>query len=63
MLGGLASGTTPEQARQILLYTSFLGNWTCFVNNSLGSASVEYIVRDRGKYLLLLLLFYLISHY
>ena len=48
MLGGLAPDTSLEQARQLLL-DIFLGNWTCFVNNSLGSASVEYIIREFGK--------------
>ena len=45
MLGNLAPSTSFMQARQLLLDT-YLGNWTCFVNNSLGSASVEYIVRE-----------------
>ena len=45
MLGNLAPGTNFTQARQLLLDT-YLGNWTCFVNNSLGNASVEYIIRE-----------------
>ena len=48
MLGNLAPGTNFTQARQLLLDT-YLGNWTCVVNNSLGGASVEYIVREYGK--------------
>ena len=55
MLGNLAPGTTFMEARQLLLDT-FLGNWTCFVNNSLGSASVQYIVREYGKLVFVTLL-------
>lgn len=45
-LGMLAPETTLEQARE-LLFDIFLGNWTCHVNNSLGSFSVEYILREK----------------
>ena len=44
-LGMLEPETTLEQARE-LLFDIFLGNWTCHVNNSLGSFSVEYILRE-----------------
>ena len=47
-LGMIPLDTTLEQARELLLNT-FLGNWTCVVNNSLGSSSVEYIVGEFGK--------------
>jgi hypothetical protein len=45
-LGMLAPNTTLEQAREEL-FDLFLGNWTCHVNNSLGSFSVEYILREK----------------
>jgi hypothetical protein len=61
MLGNLTPDTTLEQARQ-LLFDTFLGNWTCFVNNSVGSASVEYILRERDNMSKWLLLFYLTSY-
>ena len=48
MLGNLPNGTTLEEARG-LLFDIFLGNWTCLVNNSLGSSSVEYILRENGE--------------
>lgn len=54
-LGNLPPVTTDKQAKE-LLFNSFLGNWTCFVNNSLGSASVEYIVRELGKRLVLMII-------
>ena len=44
-LGMLELETTLEQARE-MLFDIFLGNWTCHVNNSLGSFSVEYILRE-----------------
>ena len=46
-LGMIAPGTTLEEARKMLL-NIFLGNWTCLVNNSLGSSSVEYILSGNG---------------
>ena len=49
VLGNLPPDITPEQARE-LLFNTYLGNWTCFVNNSIGSSSVEYIVRKYGMY-------------
>ena len=49
VLGNLPPDTTHEQARE-LLFSTYLGNWTCFVNNSIGSSSVEYIVREYGMY-------------
>ena len=55
MLGGLVPDTTLPEARQLVLDT-LLGNWTCFVNNSLGSASVEYIIRELGKLVFVILL-------
>ena len=47
-LGNLAD-TTLEQARELVV-DSFLGNWTCFVSNSIGSSSVEYIVMEYGTH-------------
>ena len=47
-LGMLSPSTTLEQARE-KLFDIFLGNWTCIVNNSLGSSSVEYILRENGE--------------
>lgn len=57
MLGGLVPDTTLPEARQLVLNT-FLGNWTCLVNNSLGSASVEYIISlgESGKLVFVTLL-------
>lgn len=58
MLGQLSPDTTIAQARE-LLFETFLGNWTCLVNNSLGSSSVEYIVREYGRCFLLIIQFYI----
>ena len=46
-LGMIAPDTTLDEARKMLL-NIFLGNWTCLVNNSLGSSSVEYILSGNG---------------
>ena len=48
MLGNLLPNATVEQAMELLI-DIFLGNWTCLVNNSLGSSLVEYILRRTGK--------------
>ena len=56
MVGGLAPDITFMQARRLVLNT-LLGNWTCLVNNSLGNASVEYIIRDYGKLVFVTLLY------
>ena len=48
MLGGLPPDIDFPTARG-LLFDLLLGNWTCVANNSLGSSSVEYIIRDCGK--------------
>ena len=53
-LGNLPPDITLEQARE-LLFDNFLGNWMCFVNNSIGSSSVEYIVTEYGMRLLFIL--------
>ena len=55
--GNLPPDTTLEQARE-LLFSSFLGNWMCFVNNSIGSSSVEYVVTEYGTRLLFILFFH-----
>ena len=40
--------TTLEQARQEL-FNLALGEWMCVVNNSLGTASVTYVIRECGE--------------
>ena len=44
--GMLALTTTIEQARD-MVFDILLGNWTCVVNNSLGTSSVEFIIREK----------------
>ena len=45
----LPPNVTIEQARQ-KVFDLFLGNWTCTISNTLGSATpVTYIIRDCGK--------------
>ena len=45
----LPPSTTTEQARQ-MLFDLLLGNWTCVANNSLGTSSVTYTIRECGEY-------------
>ena len=44
----LPPGTTLEQATQEV-FDLLIGNWTCLVNNTLGSSTVTYVIRECGK--------------
>lgn len=44
----LPPGTTLKQAQDQLL-TLLVGNWTCKLNNTLGSSSITYMIRECGK--------------
>ena len=44
--GMLAPTTSIEQARD-MVFDILLGNWTCLVNNSLGTSSIDYVVREK----------------
>ena len=48
MLGDLPPDIDLPTARA-MVFNLLPGTWTCFVNNSLGSASVEYVIRECGK--------------
>ena len=44
----LPLGTTILQARQ-LVFDGLIGNWTCVANNTLGSSSVTYVIKECGE--------------
>ena len=48
VLGDLAPDTTLRQART-MLFDILLANWTCVAYSSLGTATVEYLIRVCGK--------------
>ena len=48
MLGDLPPDIDLPTARA-MVFNLLPGTWMCFVNNSLGSASVEYVIRECGK--------------
>ena len=40
--------TTIDEAKQ-QVFELLLGNWTCMVSNTLGSATITYVISDCGK--------------
>ena len=45
----LPPNTTTEEEAEQQVFELLLGNWTCMVNNTLGSATITYVITDCGK--------------